>query len=53
MGFVYFVIIMAVGIGMYFTGRSMGMEWTLRCFLDQLIEENEKPEGSDPVESET
>ena len=37
MGFIYFVIILSVGIGMFFTGRSMGIEWALENFLDQLV----------------
>jgi len=45
MGFVYFVIIMAVGIGMYFTGRSMGIEWALDCFLNQLVEATDPGDG--------
>lgn len=36
-GFVYFVIVLSVGIGMYFTGRSMGIEWAVFQFTQHMI----------------
>ena len=44
------IIVVLVGVGMYFTGYSMGMQWVLSNTVIEMVDDEEEVKQSDAVD---